>query len=426
MAKKTFNAAVTARAALPRSQRTRGTATSGATASSVVIIGGGGGATNRDTHTHPNLPALNAIGIEQGYINITTLAENENGEVNPATEKVKAGYADRAAEAEHADNADTTAEAEHAGSAATLDPDSPVRDEFLSRIKDDNTPYKITVGEIAAPKGKFDDLRGDSLRYTEAEIKDLITELLTSDSITTENLTVTKLAHFYELDRVKSAGGALLLTPANGFTVYSVERTEDGYKLRYLANDGDRKLSNDWKAGDQAICQTFNAAVGTSYNTSNKYYWALVTAAGTETVDGDDYHYIVISATDKDGEVNPEPGDEIAMLGYRGSDDPERQSAIYISAYNSLDTGITAPLMAHYKGVNDFDLPTHRHTWIAANGSVFRGSLRVEDAMAKANGYADLAELKAFIAEQDPTMTVPKWLRVDDWDSPLRMPLNLN
>lgn len=45
--------------------------------------------------------------------------------------------------------------------------------------------------------------------------------------------------------------------------------------------------------------------------------------------------------------------------------------------------------------------------------------MRVDDAMAKANGYAGLAE-------QDPAMTVPEWLRVDDWDSPLRMSLNLN
>lgn len=52
--------------------------------------------------------------------------------------------------------------------------------------------------------------------------------------------------------------------------------------------------------------------------------------------------------------------------------------------------------------------------------------MRVDDAMAKANGYADFAELKAFITEQAPAMTVPEWLRVDDWDSPLGMPLNLN
>ena len=52
--------------------------------------------------------------------------------------------------------------------------------------------------------------------------------------------------------------------------------------------------------------------------------------------------------------------------------------------------------------------------------------MKVDDAMAKANGYADLNELKALIAEQDPTMPIPEWLRVDDWDSPLRMSLNLN
>lgn len=52
--------------------------------------------------------------------------------------------------------------------------------------------------------------------------------------------------------------------------------------------------------------------------------------------------------------------------------------------------------------------------------------MRVDDAMAKANGYADVAELRAFIVEQDSALTVPEWLRVDDLDSPLRMPLNLN
>ncbi len=50
----------------------------------------------------------------------------------------------------------------------------------------------------------------------------------------------------------------------------------------------------------------------------------------------------------------------------------------------------------------------------------------IDDAMAKANGYAGLAELKALIAEQDPAMPIPEWLRVDDWDLRLRMPFNLN
>lgn len=52
--------------------------------------------------------------------------------------------------------------------------------------------------------------------------------------------------------------------------------------------------------------------------------------------------------------------------------------------------------------------------------------MRVDNAMAKANGYADLNELKALIAEHAPSMPIPEWLQVDDWDSPLLMPLNLN
>jgi hypothetical protein len=48
--------------------------------------------------------------------------------------------------------------------------------------------------------------------------------LLTSVEITTEKLTVTKQAHFFELiiDKIKAAGGAILLTPADGFRVEKI------------------------------------------------------------------------------------------------------------------------------------------------------------------------------------------------------------
>jgi len=200
--------------------------------------------------------------------------------------------------------------------------------------------------------------------------KAYIQELL-SDNITTENLTVTKSAHFFELiiDKIKAAGGAVLLTPADGFKVDKVAATSNGYKLYWKASVGSRKMANMWKVNDQAICQTFNAAEGTSYNVSNKYYWCLVTAIGTETIDEEDYHFIELSSTIKDGTLNPEEGDEIAMLGYRGTDDDSRQSAIYLAAYNSIDPTLKAPLIAHYKGINDFNLKNHKHTWFAANGN---------------------------------------------------------
>lgn len=197
--------------------------------------------------------------------------------------------------------------------------------------------------------------------------------------LTTKNLTVTGLAHFFELviDKIKAAGGAVLVTPANGFKVERVESVSGGYKLYWSAEDEGKGSYNMWKTNDQAICQNFNGAtVGATHNVSNKYYWSLVTNTSGNTpatVDGRRMHWITISTSIKDGTVNPEEGDEIAMLGYRGNDDASRQSAIYLAAYNSLDSGLTAPLLAFYKGINDFDLTSHRTTYIDANNAVFKG-----------------------------------------------------
>lgn len=232
-----------------------------------------------------------------------------------------------------------------------------------------------TIKNLYSKYGEFRQLKTDDLDATNAFIQELL-----SENITTENLTVTKSAHFFELiiDKIKAAGGAVLLTPADGFRVDIVRSSREGYKLYWKATDGEKSIANMWKVNDQAICQTFNAAEGTSYNVSNKYYWCLVTAVGTENIEDEDYHFIEISAFIKDGIVNPEEGDEIAMLGYRGTDDEARQSAIYIAAYNSIDPTLVAPLIAHYKGINDFNLKNHKHTWFAANGNTIQGNLFVE------------------------------------------------
>ena len=198
--------------------------------------------------------------------------------------------------------------------------------------------------------------------------------------LTTKNLTVTGLAHFFELviDKIKAAGGAVLVTPANGFKVEIVEHVSGGYKLYWSAEDDGKGSRNMWKENDQAICQNFNGArVGTTFGEGNKYYWALVTDVSGDTpatVDGRRMHWIVISTSVCVGDPSKaEVGDEIAMLGYRGNDDAPRQSAIYLAAYNSLDSDLTAPLLAFYKGINDFDLKSHRTTYIDAQNAVFKG-----------------------------------------------------
>ena len=213
------------------------------------------------------------------------------------------------------------------------------------------------------------------------------TNITNSDTIKTKNLEVTGSAHFFELiiDKIKSAGGAVLFTPANGFKVDIVESVIDGYKLYWQADDGSgNQADNMWKVNDQALCMSFNQAkVGTSHNVSNKYYWCLVTEVSDNSnpiqKDGEYYHYIVISSSVCDGTVNPEIGDTIAMLGYRGTDDKKRQSAIYISAYTSLDKGLTAPLLAQYQGINDFNLESHRKSYFDAVGAKFIGNFEVND-----------------------------------------------
>lgn len=52
--------------------------------------------------------------------------------------------------------------------------------------------------------------------------------------------------------------------------------------------------------------------------------------------------------------------------------------------------------------------------------------MRVDNSMAKANGYNNLNELKAHIAEHAPTMLIPELIRVDNWGSPAFAALNLN
>ena len=206
-----------------------------------------------------------------------------------------------------------------------------------------------------------------------------------SDTIKTKNLEVTGLAHFFELviDKVKAAGGAVLFTPANGFNIDIVEAVTDGFKLYWQADDGNgNQADNMWKVNDQALCMSFNQAKeGTSHNVANKYYWSLVTAVSSKPVSIEEkkYNYIVISTVTKDGTVNPEKGDTIAMLGYRGTDDKKRQSAIYISAYSSLDKGLSAPLLAQYQGINDFNLESHRKSYFDASGAKFVGNFEVSN-----------------------------------------------
>ena len=218
-------------------------------------------------------------------------------------------------------------------------------------------------------------------------IKDIYSDNITNKKmIKTKDLTVTGTAHFFELviDKIKAAGGAAIFTPADGFDIDVVEAVENGYKLYWRCEADGKVRQNMWKVNDQAICMSFNQAkVGVSHNVSNKYYWSLVTAVSDNgkpvtREDGNKYNWITISTVTFDGTVNPEKGDSIAMLGYRGTDDEKRQSAIYISAYASFDKGVDAPFIAQYKGIKDFDIEKYRTSWWSLKTNKFVGDFVIE------------------------------------------------
>ena len=244
-----------------------------------------------------------------------------------------------------------------------------------------NNTDTITTSTLSAQNTATNKLNAD-----DGDIKTLI-----SDNITTDYLTVTKSAHFWELiiDKISSTNGAIILSPAHT-KVEEVVTEGNKYTLYWKAEDKDtgKKISNDFSVGDQILCQTFNTATGTEYNKSNKYYWAVVDGKGTtektDTLSNEiaSFHHITItkSVNKYDGDSIPTAGDEIVVLGNRQN--AERQNAIILSATNGdyLDKGIKAPYIAQYKGIKTFELEPYRYNIIAANGNLFIGNFKVVNA----------------------------------------------
>lgn len=143
--KKKFTLVTTSREPQPRSKRLRklgGTVIGGSGGSTIVNISSDQGAAgnNVNTHTHENKSYLDQITTDtDGYGYLTQMREvteedpetgQEHSTYARVTDKIKAGYADRA------------------GIAHDLDPDSPVRDQFLSKLADD-----VAKGHITFEKG---------------------------------------------------------------------------------------------------------------------------------------------------------------------------------------------------------------------------------------------------------------------------------
>lgn len=229
-------------------------------------------------------------------------------------------------------------------------------------------------GNISADDGDF----GGDIHCT-----DIDCDAIYSNDISTEYLTVTKQAHFFNLtiDEIKSVGGQIILSAANA-TIDHVEQQGGQYILCWKKDDGEKGISNQFKRLDQVICQTFDKT-DLEGVVENKYYWGLVTTVGegsyTENGEEIECNYIALSpaANEFDGSSVPAKGDKICQLGYRGTDDNPRQSAIILSAYKSPDPNVDAPSIVQYAGINSFSLDGCIVNQMSPTENVFTGNFRV-------------------------------------------------
>lgn len=247
----------------------------------------------------------------------------------------------------------------------------------------------ITTNSIKSTNANLSYLTTYSVQATEANINSVTSldadiKTLVSERISVKDLDVTGSAHFFELviDKIRSAGGQMIFSSGDGFTVDKVEFSGSAYYLYWRADDGEKAISNNMQVDDLIVCRNFNEVeIGTYTNVKNKYYWCPIVHTSTQPVlkDGLYYHYVVINPTlPHDGTINPEIGDEISMLG--NLTDKSRQSAIYIAAGEaSLDSGLQTPLFAQYQGINGsyWDLKHFRKSFFDRTNATFVGNFTV-------------------------------------------------
>lgn len=225
--------------------------------------------------------------------------------------------------------------------------------DFLCKYKDDRTAHKLAsdkafeVGEfLAGISGGFFgiDQNGDS--YLEVA-----------------RLYARVRAVFEELMVIKTGvlAGKQYITPGGGIVCTKVEEvtnasgTLTGWRCYFLSEQDGEKTECKFIVNDQAISALFNAATGTANKVSNHRYWRLVTAVDNDAYtddSGNHYGYIELSATDCEaGSDTPQTGDEICQFGYRGTDEPRRQTAMVFSTVDA-----DAPSIKLFRGINSYTL----------------------------------------------------------------------
>lgn len=369
---KQYTSKITLRTPRPRSERLREQGIGGGTTTVVMSGAGGGGSTvTGDGHTHGNLSALNEISTDrQGYMYLTQIREKEDTETGETTteqvtEKVKAGYADVAKD---------------------LSEDSPVRQQFLSRLVDDVAKGNLTFEKMLT-------VLGLSVFKSGAQFGEFVKSLYAGkgagiDELGNAEFESVRVRSYFEamefiVNRLSAIEGDQLLTEAD--TIESVDDLGDncyglhlkskweGYFTAQYPNNVLKGIINTLATGSGVYYTSWMRV--NSVNTANNYI-EVTLYPGEETPAGTNYP----------------PCEMMKIARWGNQTDTTRQSCIYLSSTEGRIvrlTGVTKPIIdsTNYGAtfgelpefLRELDLPiAEGQDYLYARGIVVQDIIRID------------------------------------------------
>ena len=256
------------------------------------------GTTGGVGHTHRNYSLLELLSYVEKYL----LVDGQ---------KINAGYADKAGEV--------------------------VDDVYLRKDQDDQTEHLVKFLQ-GLHCGEFNQgSTGVGIYQDDAGNWHIETDYL--------DVRLKFTAKEVEIQTVYHIAGAQVKSSANMKCV-RVEELDDVYRCYMNTTDDDgNEVTNDFKVQDQAYVQTFNLVKQADGTTGNHFLWRLVVAVGENYID-------LSKSVCAEGSDAPKVGDDIVQLGYRGTDDPNRQNAVI-----DAGAGDGSPYYRQYVGIDSFTLP---------------------------------------------------------------------
>lgn len=369
---KQYTAKITLRTPRPRSERLREQGIGGGTTTVVMSGAGGGGSTvTGDGHTHGNLSALNEISTDrQGYMYLTQIREKEDTETGETTteqvtEKVKAGYADVAKD---------------------LSEDSPIREQFLSRLVDDVAKGNLTFEKMLT-------VLGLSIFKSGAQFGEFVQSLYAGkgagiDQLGNAEFESVRVRSYFEamefiVNRLSAIEGDQLLTEAD--TIESVDDLGDNcYGLH---------LRSKWEGyfTAQYPNNVLKGIINTLATGSGVYYtsWTRVNSVNTAN------NYIEVTlypGEEVPAGTNYPPCEMMKIARWGNQTDTKRQSCIYLSSTEGRIvrlTGVTKPIIdrTNYGAtfgelpefLRELDLPiAEGQDYLYARGIVVEDIIRID------------------------------------------------